>query len=68
MHAATAIVASPVWDLAVPTSVVAVEVPAGAALVVVVEASEVAVEAAAVEAVVAGECCESKYQMTGARI
>ena len=52
-HAATVIVASPAWDLAVGTSVVAVEVSE------VVAASAVAVEAAEVAAVVAGKCCES---------
>jgi hypothetical protein len=31
-------------------------------------ASEVAAEAAEVAAVVAGECCESKFEITGARI
>ena len=51
-HAATVIVVSPAWDLAVATSAEVVEVPAAAASVVVVEAAEVA-------AVVAGKCCES---------
>ena len=50
-HAATAIVASPAWDLAVAPSVVAVEAFEAAGPVVVVEASGVA-------AVVAGRCCE----------
>jgi hypothetical protein len=54
-HAATALVASPAWDLAVATSVVAVAPE-------VAVASEVAVEAAEVAAVVAGECCESKFK------
>ena len=49
-HAATAIVASPAWDLAVATSVVAVEASEVAA------ASAVVVEAAEVAAVVAGKC------------
>jgi hypothetical protein len=60
-HAATAIVASPAWDLAVATSVVAVASEVAAA-------SAVAVEAAEVAAVVADECCESKYEITGARV
>ena len=50
-HAATVIVASPAWDLAVAASIVA----AGAS-VVVVEAEVVEAEVAAV---VAGKCCES---------
>ena len=53
-HAATAIVASPAWDLAVAASAVAVEASEVAAA-----ASAVAVEAAEVAAVVAGNCCES---------
>ena len=53
-HAATAIVASPAWDLAVAASAVAVE-----ASEVVAAASAVAVEGAEVVAVVAGKCCES---------
>ena len=52
-HAATAIAASPAWDLAV-------EVSAAAASIVVVEASEVAVvDAPEVAAAVAGRPCES---------
>jgi len=63
-HAATAIVASPAWDLAVATSVVAVEVSTVAEAfevvgsVVVVEAPEVVVVVVEV-AVAAGKCCES---------
>ena len=68
-RAATAIVASPAWDLAVAASIVAALVMAAEAFVVmasvavaevseVVEASE-AVEAAGVAAVVAGKRCES---------
>ena len=64
-HAATAIVASPAWDLAVAISVVAVEVSAAAASAGVV-ASVVAAAASAgvavvveVAAVVEGNCCES---------
>ena len=60
MHAATAIVASPAWDLAVAASIVAAGASVGvveASVVAAVEASEV-VEAE-VAAVVAGECCES---------
>ena len=57
-HAATAIVASRARDLAVATSIVAVEAFAVVASIVVVEASEV-VEAAGVAAVVAGKCGES---------
>ena len=48
-HAATVIVASPAWDLAAATTVVAVEASAAAA-------SAVAGEAAEVAAVVAGKC------------
>ena len=48
MHAATAIVASPVWDPAVAASIVAVEASEAAAVVVAV-----------VEAVVAGKRRES---------
>jgi hypothetical protein len=62
-HAATAIVASPAWDLAVAASAVAVE-----ASEVVAAASAVAVEGAEVVAVVAGKCCESWYEITGAWI
>jgi hypothetical protein len=68
-HVATAIVASPAWDLVVATSVVAVEVSAvvafaAAASVVAaeafeVEASGVVVDAPEVAAVVAGKRCES---------
>jgi hypothetical protein len=63
-HAATAIVASPAWDLAVAASIVAASAMAAEAFVVVasvavVEASEV-VEAAGVAAAgVAGKRCES---------
>ena len=53
-HAATVIVVSPAWDLAVATSVVAVEASEVAA------PSAVVVEAAEVAAVVAGKCCESQ--------
>ena len=52
-HAATVIVASPAWDLAVAISIVAVEASEVAA------ASAVVVEAAEVAAVVAGKCGES---------
>jgi predicted ATP-dependent serine protease len=65
-HAATALVASPAWDLAVATSVVAVAPEVAVASEVAV-APEVAV-ASEVAAVVAGECCESKFEITGARI
>jgi hypothetical protein len=60
-HAATAVVASPAWDPAVATSVVAVEGAEVVASVVVVEDAEVA-------AVVAGKCCKSYYEITGAGI
>jgi hypothetical protein len=66
-HAATAIVASPVCDLAVAASIVAAEAFGVVALVVVAEVSEV-VEAAGVAAVVAGKRCESYYEITGAQI
>ena len=57
-HAATVIVASPAWDLAAATTVVAVEASAAAAASAVAgeAASAVAVEAAEVAAVVAGKC------------
>jgi hypothetical protein len=72
-HAATALVASPAWDLAVATSVVAVapEVAVASEVAVAPEvavASEVAAEAAEVAAVVAGECLRIEVQITGARI
>jgi len=71
-HAATVIVASPAWDLAVATSAEVAEVPAGGASAEVevpaVAASVVVVEAAEVAVVVAGKCCESWYEITGARI
>ena len=56
-HAATVIVASPAWDLAVATSIVAVEASevAAASAVAVEAASVVVVEAAEVAAVVAGK-------------
>lgn len=76
MRAVTAIVASPVWDLAVEASIaVAASIVAAVASVVVaaaavVEVSEVVVEAAGVAAVVAvaGKRYESDYEITGARI
>lgn len=70
MHGATAIVASPAWDLGVAAeasiaaaaaSIVAVEalVVAAAASGVAAEAPAVAADARAVAAVVAGKRCES---------
>lgn len=57
---ATAIVASPAWDLVVVASIAVVEASGGAVDSVVVEAAGAVVGA--------GECCESKYEITGARI
>ena len=69
-HAATVIVASPAWDLAVAISIVVVEASevAAASAVAVEAASAVVVEAAEVAAVVAGERGEPKYEITGAPI